>query len=460
MNILVVGATGNLGMEISRRLVAKQHRVFGLARGVAQSERLRQNDIVAVPGDLAWTASLARACKDKDVVIASATGVNEGTLEAVDRDGMLALVDACKSHVRHFIYVSVADGTPTYPLMEYKRAVEERLRQSGMKFTILRPTFFRDTWITGPLGFNAEARKFTIYGDGTAKVPWVSMKDVARVASACVGNEKASNRTIAISGKQLLSGDEVAELFRKGGVNVSVEKQPQAALAAAREAAMQEKDTLKSTLFSLMLQACQSAPVSWSEAAEVLGNEDFAELSGEVLRFAHLQGENTDFQFCSDDLIIALPLDDNGQPAGYVNLRRETYLAHPIKDPKAYQLQVDANSVLAEPEGGYYLSLSKLAAPKEELTTTASTRPATGVALGVELIVQQKDDQSQDALYKVDPTEGTFFEDDAVTASLDALVRRQVAVAWVPRIATITGCVCILLNLNALDSFKKGGSNG
>jgi hypothetical protein len=67
--------------------------------------------------------------------------------------------------VRRFVFVSVPARSATR-VSDAKRAVERRLRESGMRHTILRPTFFMEVWLGPALGFDAAGRSATIYGSG------------------------------------------------------------------------------------------------------------------------------------------------------------------------------------------------------------------------------------------------------------------------------------------------------
>jgi uncharacterized protein YbjT (DUF2867 family) len=72
-----------------------------------------------------------------------------------------------------------------FPLQTAKRDVEQHLKESGLDYTILRPTFFMDVWLSEALGFDANAQA-QIYGSGRNKISSISYHDVARFAVACV----------------------------------------------------------------------------------------------------------------------------------------------------------------------------------------------------------------------------------------------------------------------------------
>src|SRR5207244_13064164 len=99
-----------------------------------------------------------------------------------------------------------------FPLQAAKGAGEERLRSSGMPYTILRPTFFTEVWLSPALGFDPPNAKAQIYGGGQNKISWISFQDVAQFAVAALDNPRASNAVIELGGPEALSPLDVVHL--------------------------------------------------------------------------------------------------------------------------------------------------------------------------------------------------------------------------------------------------------
>ena len=156
--VLVAGSTGFLGREICRRLRARGVPVRALVRSssdqtvVAALEALGANTVV---GDAKDRASLDAACRGADTVISTVTTTRSrapgDSLESADHEGQLALVDAAQAAgVQRFVFVSFSGGIAgDDALTAAKREVEARVRESGMTFTILRPSYFMEVWL-GP----------------------------------------------------------------------------------------------------------------------------------------------------------------------------------------------------------------------------------------------------------------------------------------------------------------------
>src|SRR2546427_12863088 len=150
--ILVVGSTGLLGSEICRRLTQRGNPVRAFVRTTSNHDRIAQLEGLGaelVRGDLKDRASLDAACRGASAVISTASSTmsrQEGdSIESVDRQGQLSLIDAAiAAGVKRFILISFPIVEANFPLQAAKRAVEERLRRSGMRYTILWPTFFTE----------------------------------------------------------------------------------------------------------------------------------------------------------------------------------------------------------------------------------------------------------------------------------------------------------------------------
>jgi uncharacterized protein YbjT (DUF2867 family) len=243
--ILVVGATGVLGLEVCRRLRTRNQPVRAMVRtGSAREEELGRLGAEVVHGDLRSREAVEAACRGATAVVSTATAMaskeRANDLRAVDRDGQLSLVDAAKkSGVRHFVYVSIS---PNYrelaPLMRYKREVERAVRQSGMRWTILQPSNFMEIWLSSFLGWDFRNGRAMIFGSGVAPVSWISVHDVAEYCAMALEDSRMVNRDVPLGGPEALPPNEVVRILERLGSEVSSEadpaRDPRRALASRR----------------------------------------------------------------------------------------------------------------------------------------------------------------------------------------------------------------------------------
>ena len=257
---LVVGATGLVGGEVCRLLAAAGKPVRALVRPTgepANIAHLTGLGIEIAEGDLRDRASLERACRGATAVITTASAMPsawnppENTIETVDSDGQISLIDAARAAgVAHVIYVSFTMDAD-FPLRNAKRSVEQHLEQSGLTYTILRPSYFMEAWLSPLVGFDFPNAKATIYGQGHHPISWISRSDVARFAVACLDHPPARNATLELGGPEALSPLEVVRIFQAvGGRSFEIQHVPEAALRAQLAEAA---DVLQQSFVGLML---------------------------------------------------------------------------------------------------------------------------------------------------------------------------------------------------------------
>jgi uncharacterized protein YbjT (DUF2867 family) len=257
--ILVVGATGLLGSQICRLLADQGKRVRALVRSTsnpATLELLSGLGVELVRGDLKDRSSLDAACRGTDAVISTASSTRsrqEGdSIESVDGQGQRNLIAAAAATgVRRFVLVSFPEVPIEFPLQAAKRQAEESLRQSGMIYTILQPTFFTEVWLSSALGFDLPNGTARVYGEGSNKISWISFEDVARFAVAALDNDAAANAVIKLGGPDALSPLEVVDLAERAHrKSIVVECVPEPTLRAQYDAAT---DSLQKSFLALML---------------------------------------------------------------------------------------------------------------------------------------------------------------------------------------------------------------
>lgn len=258
---LVVGATGVLGSEIAARLAQAGKPVRALVRKSSSPEKveaLERQGIELAYGDLTDGASLDQACRGVDTVYSTATAIQsrqEGnTLERVDRDGHANLVDAAKqARVSRFVFVSFRVGGRDFdfPLQAAKRETAERLKASGIPWTVIEASIFMEVWLGPHLGFDAANARARVFGSGDQKISYVSYKDVAAIAIAAAESADARNRTIEVGGPEALSPNEVIGIFEdRAGRKFEIERVPESALKQMKASAT---NPVEETFAGLML---------------------------------------------------------------------------------------------------------------------------------------------------------------------------------------------------------------
>jgi nucleoside-diphosphate-sugar epimerase len=109
------------------------------------------------------------------------------------------------------------------------------------------------------IGFDYPNAKATIYGEGTKKISWIAIKDVASFAVAALDNPAAKNRIIELGGPAALSPLEVVHIFEaSGGKNFDLQFVPEEALKAQKDGA---QNSLSESFAALMLGVANGSEI-------------------------------------------------------------------------------------------------------------------------------------------------------------------------------------------------------
>ena len=271
--ILVVGATGLLGSDICKQLVENGKSVRALVRTTtdpAKVDRLKSLGVEIVQGDVRDRASLDNACKGVDAVISTVSampfsyqpGVND--IQTTDLEGLTNLIEAAKeNHVSHFIYTSFSKNIDQdFPLRNAKREVEKRLMESGLTYTILRPSCFMELWLGPAVGFDPANGKVVIYGTGKNPVGWIAIHDVTQFAVASLDHPEAKNAILELGGPESISALEAVGCFEQAnGRPIEMQFMPMEAIEAQQAAAT---DPMQESFSGLMHAVAVGDPIDMS----------------------------------------------------------------------------------------------------------------------------------------------------------------------------------------------------
>ena len=143
--VFIAGATGYMGSRLAAELLSRGHAVFGLAR--PGSEARLPAVCRPVTGNALDGGSFTNAV-DADtyvqlVGVAHPSPAKAQQFRDIDEKSFDASLSvALANRVRHFVYVSVAHPAPAmHAYIEVRSRCEDKLRQSGLNATILRPWY-------------------------------------------------------------------------------------------------------------------------------------------------------------------------------------------------------------------------------------------------------------------------------------------------------------------------------
>lgn len=191
--ILVTGATGNIGRELLRQLDGAD--VRALTRDATRAAAGMPAGVEVTEGDLGRPDALKSALRGaRSLFLIPGVGDDTGTLDAARDAG-----------VEHVVLVS-SITVMTHPHLGPARAnlaVERRLRESGMEWTVLRPTQFASNTLWWARSVRDESVVRVPYAD--VGLPTVHPADIASVARAALTGPEHRGRTYPLTGPKRIS---------------------------------------------------------------------------------------------------------------------------------------------------------------------------------------------------------------------------------------------------------------
>jgi NADH dehydrogenase len=226
--IAVTGGSGFVGSTVVRLLAERGKIVRVLSRSPRRAAGKFPPQVAAVEADVGDAESLERGFAGAQAVVSAVQFPNHPVEQSwrgrsyveVDGRGVERQVEAARrAGVEHFVYLSGA-GTRagrTEPWFRAKEMAERAVKESGLAWTIFRPS-----WIYGPgdrsLNRFAAFAKFLpfvpIIGSGRERVHPVYVKDVARAVAAALDRPEARNKTVEIGGPAMTMREVVETLLK------------------------------------------------------------------------------------------------------------------------------------------------------------------------------------------------------------------------------------------------------
>lgn len=221
--ILVVGATGMLGGRIAQRLIERGERVRVLVRPGSDHADLERTGAEPALGDIKQPDTLAAACDGVATVITTANSARRGppdTVGAVDLHGNRSLVEAARNAgVERFIFMSGGPATSLdspIPFVQAKAETEDRVRESGMTYTIVRSEPYFEVWLGMVVAGPALRGDEVIYvGSGERKHSMISFADVAEFITAAIDHPAARNQVLTLGGPEPISWRDAVAAFER-----------------------------------------------------------------------------------------------------------------------------------------------------------------------------------------------------------------------------------------------------
>ncbi len=202
--ILVTGATGTIGKDVVKELVAKGEKVR--SRDVEKAKKALPAGVEVAKGDLSDPASIAAALKgaDKLFLLVSASPqmvqLQSNAIQAAKRAGVKLIVKLSAVGAKKGSPVSIGD---------WHGQTEEELKASDVPYTILQPGPFAQNLLMQAAPIKAQGAFYGAAGQGRS--PFIDARDIAAVAAAVLTTPGHAGKTYVLTGPKASTYEEAAQ---------------------------------------------------------------------------------------------------------------------------------------------------------------------------------------------------------------------------------------------------------
>ncbi|MFE3603485.1 SDR family oxidoreductase [Streptomyces sp. NPDC059142] len=201
--IVVTGATGNVGLPLTRALAEAGEQVTAVSRRAAAVP----DGVRHVQADLAEPQGLISALDGAEALFL----LLSGDLHAPDARPADLIDLAVAGGVRRVVLLS-SQGVATRPLGPSRiamRAVEDAVRGSGLDWAVLRPGGFASNALAWAESVRTRGTVAAPFGD--VGVPVVDPADIAEVAAACLLDDRHTGGIFALTGPEVITPRQQSE---------------------------------------------------------------------------------------------------------------------------------------------------------------------------------------------------------------------------------------------------------
>jgi uncharacterized protein YbjT (DUF2867 family) len=219
LNILITGATGNVGVEVIKslqKLLLPLNIVAGVRDAPTDLGKLKDHNISMVKFDITNPPTFATAFQHIDILFL----LRPPQISEVEKYFKPLINSAVEANIKHILFLSVQGVEKSTIIPHHK--IEKLIAESNIPYTFLRPAYFMQNFTT-TLRDDIVNKKRVFLPAGKAKFTLVDVRDIGSVAAVVLTNAANHiNKSYQLTCHQKLTFYEMAEKLSDGlGVKIS-----------------------------------------------------------------------------------------------------------------------------------------------------------------------------------------------------------------------------------------------
>jgi uncharacterized protein YbjT (DUF2867 family) len=224
-NILVTGATGNVGSTVLDNLATADIDLRALIHEEAKAQSLRDRGVETVAGDFLKSETLGPALEGVTTVFLL-TPISPDQVSQASN-----VIKAAKEsgNEPRIVRLSVHQASHEAPSRNTRQhaEIEDQLMSSGLPYTFLRPQSFMQNTLIAAQTVASEGKIYQPFKDG--KLGMIDARDIGEVAAKVLTEEGHEGKVYTLTGPTAISFYDVAEVLSEvlgkevSYVNISLE---------------------------------------------------------------------------------------------------------------------------------------------------------------------------------------------------------------------------------------------
>lgn len=205
-NILVTGATGNVGFEVLRELRERGYPVKAAVRSHSTSRINLLSDVESVEFDFEQPQTFEPALRGIHTLFL----VRPPAISQVKKYIYPAIASAQAVGVEHVVFLSLL-GAERIAIVPHA-GIEAYIKSLGLAYTFLRASFFMQNLSTTHCQDIRDNDEIFVPA-GKGKTSFIDVRDIASVAVKVMTEPGHENKAYALTGSSALDYYEVADIF-------------------------------------------------------------------------------------------------------------------------------------------------------------------------------------------------------------------------------------------------------